>query len=115
MSEVIDLDALAPPSVTIKFNGQDIAIDPPKTGDILRLGFLGQKLQKADKLPPEELDALVVELTEQVKRCVPALAGAELASGQLMKLVEILGEMATPPDAKEMQKRGMSAADPKDQ
>lgn len=115
MSSTIDLDALIPPSVTVKFGGAEIEIKPPTTGDVLRLGFLGQKLQDANTLTDVEIDKLVAELTGQVAKCVPELAGKDLSTAQLLKLVEIIGEMSVPPDAVELKKRGISTTSPKAQ
>ncbi len=115
MSNVIDLDALVPVNVTIKLGGQEIEIKPPKTVDVLRLGFLAQKLQKPDELKDNELDETLDFMTAQVKKCVPAIESHDLNTAQLLKLVQIISEMAVPPDAKELQERGISTGDPKAQ
>lgn len=113
MSEVLDLDALVPPSVTIKFGGSEIEVKPPKTGDVLRLGTLGQKLSDASEASAEDVDKLVSMLTEQIGKCIPELAGKEFNTAQLMKLVEIISKMAIPPDVKELEDRGITTDGPK--
>lgn len=113
MSEIIDLDALVPPSVTVQFNGESILIAPPKTADVFRIGILGQTLQNMGNLTDAELDQCVEDLTAQIFRCVPELLGQNLNTQQLLKLVEALSSMAIPPDVKELDKRGITVGDPK--
>lgn len=113
MSEVFDLDALVPPSVTVKFNNQEITVAPPKTGDILRLGALGQKMQNINDLNENEADELINKLTEVITKCIPELKDQSLNAQQLLKLVEILSLMAMPPDVKELEERGIGVSDPK--
>lgn len=113
MSDVLDLDALVPPQVTIKFGGEEIQVNPPSTIDLLRLGHLGQKLQDAEKLNEEELASAVEGLVKQVQKCIPQLQDKSLNTIQLLKLVEILSAMAVPADAVELQKRGITTDSPK--
>lgn len=115
MSDVLDLDALIPPSVTIKFGGNEIEVKPPQVGDVLKLGYLGQKLQDAGSLPDAEIDKLVGDLTGQVNKCIPELAGKPLSTSQLLKLVQIISDMSVPPDAAELKKRGITTDSPKAQ
>lgn len=113
MDEIIDLDALVPRPVTIKFGDETVEIPPPKTSDILRLGSLGQKMGQTDKYSPDELDKLVTELTEQVYNCIPALKDKPLNTAQLIKLVAIISDMAMPPDAEALKARGITTDTPK--
>lgn len=115
MSDVLDLDALIPPSVTIKLDGAEIVIKPPKTGDLLKLGFLGQKLQISDPKNEFDSDKTVDEITEIIRRSIPELANKEINTMQLLKLMQIISEMATPPDAAELEKRGLTVDGPKEQ
>lgn len=113
MSEVLDLDALIPDSVTIKFGGEEIEVLPPKTADVLKLGFLGQKMQDLGDMPDDQVETVLANLTEHVRKCIPQLAGKELNTAQLLKLVEIISAMAVPPDAKELEARGITSDTPK--
>lgn len=113
MSDIIDLDALVPQDVVVKFGGEEISIQPPKTADVLKLGYLGQKLQEGSSLTDAELDKLILELTTKIKNCVPQLADKDLNTAQLLKLVDIISTMAMPPDTKELAKRGISTTSPK--
>lgn len=113
MSDVIDLGALIPQAVTVKFGDQEVLVTPPKTADILKLGYLGQKLQDGADLSDEAIDELVEKLDANVKRCIPKFSDKQLNLAQLLKLVDIINDMAMPPDAKELAKRGITAATPK--
>lgn len=115
MDNLLDLDALVPPAAIVKFEGNEIEVKPPKTGDVLKLGNLATKLQNIDKLDETEILQLVDSLTEVVRRCIPELNDKELNTQQLLKLVEMIGNMATPPDVKELNQRGVSVGDPKAQ
>lgn len=110
-SDLTDLDALVPQPRQIKFNNEIINIQPPKTADVLRLGQLGQKLQNTDTVTPEGLDTLVTEITALVYKCVPELQSAALQTPQLLSLIGIISEMATPPENKELERRGLTPTD----
>lgn len=115
--EVLDLDALVPPKATVKFNGKEIEVEPPKTGDLLRLGSLGSKMEKITDADDAEVEALVTQLTALIYKVIPQLEGAELTTPQLLGLVTLIGKMATPPEAKELEAKGITpagTADPKE-
>ncbi len=113
MSDIVDLDALIPPDVIVHFGGEDITLKQPRVADVLRLGTIGDKLQKIDSLNDEQVDALVATMTTIVKSVAPQLADKDLSTNQLLKLVEIIGEMSTPPDVKEADERGITPDGPK--
>lgn len=114
MGDIVDLDALVPQSVVIKFDGQEIEVKPPTLADILALGSLGQQMAKAGSLTPEQNEELTTDLTAYIKRIIPELKDKNLASYQLLKLVEIINGMSTPPEAKELEAKGISTdTDPK--
>lgn len=111
MSEVTDLDALVPAKAYIKFNDQEIEIKPPSTEEVLKLGFLGNKLDNSQD--PDEAVATAREITDIVEQCIPELKGAKMATIQLLKIVALLNDMSVPPDSKELKKRGITPSDPK--
>lgn len=113
MSEIIDLDALIPQSVVIKFGDQNIEVKPPSIGEVLKLGSLGQKLEKADTLPDGELEILLTDLVSHIEKCIPELAGKQLNTAQILKLVGIISQMSVPPDVQELDKKGITVGDPK--
>lgn len=112
-SEVLDLDALVPPSVTIKFGGQEIEVKPPKTNEVFRLGFLGQKLSNAQDLNDAELEKIVTDINSLIAKCIPELTGKDLNTTQLLRLVQIISDMATPPDVTQLKDKGVTPTDPK--
>lgn len=113
MSDVIDIDALVPPSVTIKFDGQQVEVQPPKTVDTLRLAALGQKLKDADKLAETEIEKVITDITSTVYKCIPELTNKDFNTAQLLKLVEIIGNMSIPPDTKDLANEGITLEGPK--
>jgi hypothetical protein len=113
MSSTIDLDALVPQPVTIHINNKDIQVQPPSTLNVFRLGSLGQKMQNADQLTTEEMSKLVEGITSEVRACIPELENYNLNTAQLLKLVQIISEMGTPTEAKELEARGIKPSAPK--
>lgn len=118
-SEILDLDALVPQTAKIKFGGKEVEVQPPKTADLLKLGSLGQKVQNIADLPDEQVEQLIDDLTKLIQRIIPELAGTDLNTQQILGLVQLISDMATPPETKELDKRGITPAggnnDPKDQ
>lgn len=113
MSDIVDLDALVPQAVKIKFGGSEIEVRPPKTGQVLKLSVLGQKLAEPSLLSTEQIQPIIDDLTTLILECVPELKDSVLTSTQLMKLMEIISEMSVPPDAKQLEKQGLEASSPK--
>jgi len=93
MAEVIDLNVLVPESRIVKIGDKEIEIKPPKTAQMFKLGALGQKMQGADKIPAEQMEALVKEMTDLIVEIVPDIEGIELHPTQVFKLIEIIGVM----------------------
>jgi hypothetical protein len=115
MSDILDLDALVPPSVVIKFGAKEIEVKPPSLADVLKLGSLGQKMQSVGEMPDGDVDVVVSELTSHIYKCIPELENGTLNTAQLLKLVEIITAMSVPPDAKELEARGITTDSPKAQ
>lgn len=115
MSDILDLDALVPPSVVIKFGEKEITVNPPSLADVLKLGSLGQKMQSVGEMAEADATKIVGELTDHVYKCIPELNGGALSTVQLLKLIEIITNMSVPPDAKELEARGISTDSPKAQ
>lgn len=115
--EIIDLDAIAPKSAKLKVGGQFIEVPAPKTGDVLALGSLGQKLQELDKLSNVETEELVDALTALLFKIIPglevALEGKQLGTAQFLRVINMVTQMAIPPDVKELDKLGITPLDPK--
>ncbi len=111
--EIVDLDALVPKSVTIKLGDKDIEIKPPKTADILRLGVLGQEMEKISEMDDAQLEKLVADITAQLVKVIPEIGDYQLNMAQLLKLVQIVSEMGVPPDAKAAREQGVTPNSPK--
>lgn len=113
-NKVVDLNELLPQGVTIKFGNpaRDIDIPPPRTGQLLRLGALGQKMQTVNTENPDEADALDEEMAKLLYEIIPGLNNEPLHTAQKLKLFEILTEMAMPEQMDELKKRGITL-DPK--
>lgn len=105
---LIDLDALAPKPRKLKFGGNVIELQPPKTRNVLRLGFLGQKMTDMDSLTNEQTDQLIADLEAEIKEVVPELKDAQLNASQLMELLTVIVEMGMPNQADELKKRGIT-------
>lgn len=93
MSQIIDLDQLVPESRYVKIGDREVEIKPPKTVQMFKLGGLGQKMENANKLSPEEMETLVVEMDALIKEIAPELVGIELHASQVFKLIELIGSM----------------------
>ncbi len=113
MGNIVDLDALMPSPVTIKFGGKDIEVQPPKTSDILRLGVYAEALGKIEEMSTEEVTMAINNLNDQIGLCIPELKGINLNMAQMLKVVQIINDMAMPTDVKAMNESGVTAGDPK--
>lgn len=113
-NKIVDLNELMPQGVTIKFGSpaRDIDIPQPRTGQLLRLGSLGQKMQTVDAQNPEAADQLDEEMSKLLYEIIPGLNGEPLHTAQKLKLFEILTEMAMPEQMDELKKKGITL-DPK--
>lgn len=108
MSDVVDLDALLPEVRIIKYENEEIKVPPPKTGDLLKLGVLAQRMANVEDLKDEDLQKRVLDLTLHVYKMIPALNERPLNLPQLQILIQILSEMATPKDVAELAKKGIT-------
>lgn len=113
MSEVVDLDALMPQPVQVKFDNQVIDVPPPATGDILRMASLFRKVRE-DDLSQTEQDQRVVALTQHIYRMIPVINDKPLTFSQIIALVNILDDMALPPDTKAAAKNRITTDAPKE-
>lgn len=113
-NRIVDLNELMPQGVTIKFGNpaRDIDIPQPRTGQLLRLGALGQKMQTVNVDDPEEADKLDDDMAKLLYEIIPGLNGEPLHTAQKLKLFEILTEMAMPEQMEELKKKGITL-DPK--
>lgn len=112
-NKIVDLNALIPEPITIHFGEEDILLEQPATEVLFKLNYLVQTINEAGGKPEEELKKYIDDLKAQIFKCIPALAGKTLNTAQILKLVEIINEMAMPPDNDELEKRGITPDSPK--
>lgn len=124
---ILDLSALAPKSVKLTLpDGKTVDVKPPKTEQVLKIGFLSQQLNEVRKLGEANPDELTEEmreklqnvmdkLEEQIKIVVPELADYNLNMLMISKLSEFIGEMGAPGQAAKLKELtgGAEASDPK--
>lgn len=112
---ILDLNALVPESRRIRFGDppKEVEVKPPTTENILKLSALGQKMQNVQAMDEAETANLVKDLQNQIYACIPELQDQPLNTAQLLKLIELITEMGTPGDIKELEKRGITPDDSK--
>ena len=107
-SSLVDLDALAPKPAKIKFGGKVIEVQPPRTRHVLRLGFLGQKMQNLADLTDDQADQIIADLENELKQVVPELAEAQFNASQLMELLTLVVSMGMPEQADALKAKGIT-------
>lgn len=108
-SDIIDLDVLVPPNKIIRIGKEDIEVPPPKTVDLLQLGFLVERLADPSERTDAEVQKILDELTMRIYKCIPALQGKEFNKAQLQKIVDILSDMARPDSTRALDAQGLTA------
>lgn len=113
--DIIDLNAVDPKPVMIRIGDppRDIKVNPPSTVVMFRLQSVGKQLEKAADASDEEIEAIVVKMTDLLKRCVPELGEENLTIMKLIALSKIIVDMGVPGDIEELKKRGLEPTDPK--
>ena len=97
-SEVlIDLDALAPPKVRLKFNGQEIDVTPPSLPDYAKIIDLSQAMRAGQKSSTSVV-ATYEKMGVLVKELVPELKDENLNFAQISSLFKLLSEIGAPTD-----------------
>lgn len=105
MSEITDLDALVPKPAKVKFEGQDITVQPPQVATVLRIADFWQTTRLASAIPETELKEAIDNLKAEICKCIPELANRELSYAQITVLVELLTKMSLPPEDEELKAR----------
>lgn len=117
MSKVVDLGSLIPESRFVSYPGieGEIEIKPPSAGQVFLLGALSERLGDKTSLPDEEITELSDRMVKAIKDVIPQLKDVELSASVVDRLFLIISEMAIPPVAPELEKRGLDQANPKAQ
>jgi hypothetical protein len=109
-ANVLDLDSLVPQPAQVKIGNQIVDVNPPSVVDMMRLGQLGGQLQNVASLSDADIEATMDKLKALIIKCIPELADHPLNMAQLLKLTELISELAMPGEATELAKRGITAA-----
>lgn len=119
---ILDLQALAPTSAKIKLpDGKTIEVQPPKTEQVLRIGFYSQQMREVramgEKNPDEfteemraKLQSIMDSLEEQIKIVVPDLKDYNLNLKMITTMAEFITEMGAPGEIEKAKEQGAGEA-----
>lgn len=109
---ILDLDALAPQSRQIKLpGGEMVTIKPPQMKNLLRLGFLGDKLRTSGTdTTLEQIDKILSEMHAELVLIIPELKDVDLLPAQLHGVVNFVQEMGMSSTDKIMAKQEIEPA-----
>lgn len=113
----VDLDALSGKSIIVKLRGEEVELEEPALEDLFDLIRLAKVAQDAD-LPTEaegieDLAAIengfkiYEDFRSGVDKVFPVLVGKKINIRQLLKIVEIMQELAVPPELEELEKHNI--------
>lgn len=106
----LDLDTLVKPSKKVKINGNIIELQPPSLEELVKLAKLGGELQGMDttNLNADEVSDVIDKLNNGIRELMPELNDIKLNIEQIIAVIEMMVDYATPDDQKELEKRGVS-------
>lgn len=106
----LDLDTLVKPSKKVKLNGQIIELEAPSLEELVKLAKLGGELQGMDtnNLNADEVSEVIDKLNGGIRELMPALKDVKLNIEQIIAVIEMMVDYATPNDTKELDKRGIT-------
>lgn len=93
---ILDLDAIAPPSKSVKLNGKTYEVKPVTLEKIIKL----QQISQGDKNEFEKIESLKGLLSE----VIPGIESSELTEQQLIALVEFVYKTSIPQAESEQKK-----------
>lgn len=102
MSDILDLDALAPQAKKIKINGKVIDCNPPTIKQLLNLQRTVNEIQQSNVSADEAMS----RLEDALSRIIPSLAtdkDIDFTLGQFYALIEFLQKDAIPQSATKAQ------------
>ena len=115
MAEIIDLDVFTPEPATIKFQGQEILVNPPKVIDLVQLSFLIDKIVEGGDMNDNEVEVIINKLTARLQKCIPELVGKELSYAQIKILIAMLTDMVKPQSVRDLEAQGVERDNGEDQ
>jgi hypothetical protein len=107
MSNIIDLDVVIPQSAIIKFDGKEIEVKPPTVAETIRLG-LWAEIMTDQRSGLAEIERAVTEVTAFMHRHIPGLNNKPLNKFQLNTLMQVIADLNTPQEKKELAARGIT-------
>ena len=108
-----DTTDIQPEPGTWRHEDTTYTVNPPRLrhmGRIMRFGKLFDRLQRGDEdIGDEQLDAAEAQLDDTIKELVPDFKGdvSQLPLAEKMNAVMVMGELATPTEAKMLDKMGV--------
>lgn len=107
--DILDLDALMPKAVKIRFNGAEVEVKQPKVNVFFKLATLSDKILQAYKdEKPDDVDSYTTETESVIKECIPELAEVNLNADQIGGLAGFLMNVCMPSQAKQLAKHGIT-------
>jgi len=106
----LDLDALAPKQVQIKYKGKTIKVNPLNLEMFSKLYDLSSEMSKIKKIAdPKEILDIYGRIEAFVKEAMPEFKDEKLNNLQLTALFDLLSKLNTPQDKAlaELKKRGI--------
>lgn len=105
----LDLDTLVKPSKKVKLNGAIIELEPPSLEELVKLAKLGGELQDMDteNMQADKISEVIDKLNAGIRDVMPALNDVKLNIEQIIAVIEMMVDYATPNDTKELEKRGV--------
>ena len=94
---ILDLDALAPPKVQLKFGGKTVNIEAPDLPDYAKIIALSEKM-KTGKEDFATLTVIYEEMATLIKSLIPELKETKLNFAQISSLFKLLSEIGAPSD-----------------
>lgn len=118
MPEVLDLDALVPAKVNIKFDNQTIEVKSPSLEQFAKMMQFSQMIEKAQgDNSPEELVKVFEQVKQFIYTFIPELTGKDLNPSQITAIFKLLADMGSPSDEMQskLEQQGIEVktADPK--
>lgn len=100
----LDLDALVPKKEEVKIGGETLYIKPPKLSTLVLVTSLGRQLDEGT-LTKDTADKLEAQLIEELNFLIPGLDKHQLNVSQILSLVSVIAEMATPKELENAKKK----------
>jgi uncharacterized UPF0160 family protein len=95
----LDLDALAPKQVQIKFSDQTIKINPPTLQQFAKIVDFTDKLEAISKTDNmAQTTAVYSDIEAYIKELIPELKDAVLNMAQILALYKLLVDLGSPTD-----------------